>query len=61
MSKVTEKYLVVREETQLDKIRKVIYKIFFKEEYFIEMELENMLKLKKPNTKKIVIPKEIKL
>ncbi len=51
--------LIIRKETKFDKIRKILNRIFFKEEYFLEMELENLLKKKEINTSKIVIPKEI--
>ena len=41
MSKILEtKSLVIKQETKLDKIIKSIYKIFFREEYLFEMELE---------------------
>ncbi len=58
---IKEKSLVIKKQTQFDKIREVIYQIFFNEEYLLEMELKNLLKINRPNPKKIVIPKEIKL
>ena len=61
MSKVLETSLVVRKETKFDKIRKIIYQIFFPKEYLLDMELENLVKIHRPNPKKIVIPKEIML
>ena len=51
--------LIVRKETKFDKIRKILTRIFFKEEYFLEAELEGLLQRKSVNTSKIVIPKEI--
>lgn len=51
--------LVVRKETKFEKIRKLLTRIFFKEEYFLEAELESLLQKRKVNTSKIVIPKEI--
>ena len=60
MPKVLETGLIVRKESNFDKIRKSIYKIFFKKEYFLEMELDNITKINRPNPKNIVIPMEIK-
>ena len=51
--------LIIRKETKFDKIRKILTRIFFKEEYFLEMQLEELLQRKSVNISKIVIPKEI--
>ena len=51
--------LIVRKETKFDKIRKILNRIFFKEEYFLEEKLEELLQKRSVNTSKIVIPKEI--
>ena len=51
--------LIVRKETKFDQIRKLLNRIFFKEEYFLEMQLKELLQKKSVNTSKIVIPKEI--
>ena len=51
--------LIIRKETKFDKIRKILTRIFFKEEYFLEMQLEELLHRKSVNISKIVIPKEI--
>ncbi len=51
--------LIVRKETKVDQIRKLLNRIFFKEEYFLEMQLKELLQKKSVNTSKIVIPKEI--
>lgn len=51
--------LIVRKETRIEKIRKILTRIFFKEEYFLEAELENLLQRRCVNVSKIVIPKEI--
>lgn len=51
--------LIIRKETKFDKIRKLLNRIFFKEEYFLEMQLEELLKKRSVNTSKIVIPREI--
>ncbi len=59
MSKVIGTSLVIKQETKFDKIRKRIYQIFFPEEYLLEMELENLIKIHRPNTKNIIIPREI--
>ena len=51
--------LIIRKETKFDKIRKLLTRIFFKEEYFLEEELRGLLQKRSINTSKIVIPKEI--
>lgn len=51
--------LIVRKETKFDKIRKILTRIFFKEEYFLEAELEGLLQKRSVDTSKIVIPREI--
>ena len=51
--------LIIRKETKFDKIRKLLNRIFFEEEYFLEMQLEELLKKRSVNTSKIVIPREI--
>lgn len=61
MSKVLETGLIIRKESNIEKIRRTLYRIFFKEEYFLEMEINNIIKVNKPNPKNIVIPREIKI
>lgn len=61
MSKVLETGLIIRKESNFEKIRKSLYRIFFKKEYFLEMELNNITQIHRPNPKNIVIPKEIKI
>ncbi len=61
MSKEIETSLIIRKETNFDKIRKIIYQIFFKEEYLLNMKINHIIKTNKPNPKNIVIPKEIKI
>lgn len=61
MSKVLETGLIIRKESNFEKIRKYLYQIFFKKEYLLEMELNNITKIHRPNPKNIVIPKEIKI
>ena len=51
--------LIVRKETKFDKIRKLLTRIFFKEEYFLEEQLEELLQKRSVNVSKIVIPTEI--
>ncbi len=51
--------LIIRKETKFDKIRKILTRIFFKEEYFLEAELEGLLQKRSVNISKIVIPREI--
>ena len=60
MSKVVETGLIVKQETKFDKIRKLIYQIFFREEYLLDMEMENLIKIHRPNPKDIIIPREIR-
>ena len=61
MSKVLETGLIIRKETSIEKLRRILYRVFFKEEYFLEMEINNIIKSNKPNPRNIVIPKEIKI
>ena len=61
MSKVLETGLIIRKESNFDKIRKSIYQIFFKKEYLLEMEINNITKVNRPDPNNIVIPKEIKI
>lgn len=51
--------LIVKKETKFDKIRKLLNRIFFKEEYYLEAELQSLLQKRSINTSKIVIPREI--
>ena len=51
--------LIVKKETKFDKIRKLLNRIFFKEEYYLEAELQKKKKKRSINTSKIVIPREI--
>ena len=51
--------LIVKKETKFDKIRKLLSRIFFKEEYYLEAELQSLLQKRSINTSKIVIPREI--
>lgn len=60
MSKILETSLVIKKETKFDKIRKTIYQRFFQEEYLLDMELKNIIQIRKPNPKNIIIPREIK-
>lgn len=51
--------LIVKKETKFDKIRKLLNRIFFKEEYYLEAELQSLLQKRSINTSKILIPREI--
>lgn len=51
--------LIVRKETRFDKIRKLLTRILFKEEYFLEEQIESLLQKRSVNTSKIIIPREI--
>ena len=44
--------LVIRKETKFDKIRKLLNRVFFKEEYFLEEELKGLLQKRNINTSK---------
>ncbi len=59
MPKVLETGLIIRKESNFEKIRKSIYQIFFRKEYLLEMEINNITKVNRPNPKDIVIPKEM--
>ena len=58
---VVETGLIIRKESNIEKIRKALYRLFFKEEYYLELEINNIIKSRKPNQKNIVIPREIKI
>jgi hypothetical protein len=61
MSKILETGLIVKKESNFDKIRKSIYQIFFRKEYLLEMEINNITKINRPKPSDIIIPKEIKI
>ena len=42
--------LIVKKETKFDKIRKLLNRIFFKEEYYLEAELQSLLQKRSINT-----------
>ena len=56
-----ETSLIVRKESKLHKIIKLINRIFFKETYYLEEQFDELFKHKSVNVSRIVIPKEIKL
>ena len=60
MSKILETSLIIKKETKFEKVRKTIYQIFFQQEYLLDMELKNIMKINRPNPKNIIIPREIK-
>ena len=60
MKKIVETSLIIRKETKFDKIRDALFNLFFHEEYEMMHRLDELLKVKKVETNKIVIPKEIK-
>ena len=53
-----ETSLIVRRETKFEKIRKLLTRIFFKEEYYLEEQLDELFKTRSVNVSKIVIPVE---
>ena len=61
MPKVLETGLIIRKESNFEKIRKSIYQIFFRKEYLLEMEINNITRINRPMSSDIVIPKEIKI
>jgi len=61
MSKLTEKSLIIKKETIFDQVRERLFMLFFREEYELEEELKQIMKIKKVDTNKIIIPKEIKI
>ena len=61
MSKIIEKSLIIKKETKFEKMRKQLYRIFFRREYWLDIEFEELLKINRPNINKIIIPKEIKI
>ena len=60
MKRIVETGLIIRKETKFDKIRDALFNLFFHEEYEMMHRLDELLKVKKVETNKIVIPKEIK-
>lgn len=55
-----ETSLIVRKESKFDKIIKLLNRMFFKEAYYLEEQLDELFKPKSVNVSRIVIPKEIK-
>lgn len=55
-----ETSLIVRKESKLDKLIKLLNRMFFKEAYYLEEQLDELFKPKSVNVSRIVIPKEIK-
>ena len=70
MKKIVETSLVIKKETKFDKIRDALFSLFlirdalfslfFHEEYEMMQKLDELLKVKRVETNKIVIPKEMK-
>ena len=60
MKKIVETSLVIKKETKFDKIRDALFSLFFYEEYEMMQRLDELLKVKRVETSKIVIPKEMK-
>ena len=56
-----ETSLIVRKESKLDKIIKLLNKIFLKEAYYLEEQIAELFKTKSVNVSIIVIPKEINM
>lgn len=54
-----ETSLIVRRDSKIEKIRKLLTRIFFKKEYYLEKQLDELFKPKRINISKIVIPQEI--
>ncbi len=60
MKKIVETSLIIRKETKFDKIRDALFNLFFHEEYEMMHRLDELLQIKRVETNKIVIPREIK-
>ena len=60
MKKIVETSLVIKKETKFDKIRDALFSLFFHEEHEMMQRLDELLKVKRVETNKIVIPKEMK-
>ena len=60
MKRIIETSLVIKKETKFDKIRDALFNLFFHEEYEMMQRLDKLLRVKRVETNKIVIPKEIK-
>ena len=58
---IMETSLIVRKESKLDKIIKLLNKIFLKEAYYLEEQIDELFKTKSVNVSRIVIPKEINM
>ncbi len=56
-----ETSLIVKKESKLDKIIKLLNKIFLKEAYYLEEQIDELFKTKSVNVSRIVIPKEINM
>ena len=54
-----ETSLIVKKESKLDKIIKLLNKIFLKEAYYLEEQIDELFKTKSVNVSRILIPKEI--
>lgn len=57
MKKIVETSLIIKKETKFDKIRDALFSLFFHEEYEMMQRLDGLLKVKRVETNKIVIPK----
>lgn len=60
MKKIVEKSLVIKKETKFDKIHDALFNLFFHKEYEMMQRLDELLKVKRIEPNKIIIPKEIK-
>ena len=60
MKKIVETSLVIKKETKFDKIRDALFSLFFFFFYEMMQRLDELLKVKRVETNKIVIPKEMK-
>lgn len=61
MSKITETRLIIRKETIYDKIRRSFLTLIYQKDYTMIQRLEELMMVKRPKqSKKIIIPKEIR-
>ena len=56
MSSVVEKSLIIRKKSKFDIIRNSLLKLFWGKDYELYYKMNQLLKPKRPNTSKIVIP-----
>ncbi len=59
MASIKQTSLIIKKETLYDKIRKKLFLFIFQKDYIAMQKLEELISPRRPNTNKIIIPKEI--